>query len=127
LQSDTIRLKSKQLLGFYGAFMAINLATTTDVGHLVRAARKAQKLRQDDAAGAMGVSDMFLSGLENGAPGVRLDKLLQCSGYDNAPDECSINLSERFPSISPNAIRDVAATNARLNFRGANNTFSTNS
>jgi len=57
--------------------MYITLATPTDVGHLVRAARKAQKLRQDDAAGAMGVSDMFLSGLENGAPGVRLDKLLQ--------------------------------------------------
>lgn len=57
--------------------MAITLATPTDVGHLVRAARKAQKLRQDDAAGAMGVSDMFLSGLENGARGVRLDKLLQ--------------------------------------------------
>lgn len=57
--------------------MPILLSTPTDVGYLVRAARKAQGLRQDDAAGAMGVSDMFLSGLENGAAGVRLDKLLQ--------------------------------------------------
>ncbi|OQX02092.1 MAG: hypothetical protein BWK73_43875 [Thiothrix lacustris] len=57
--------------------MPITVSTPQDFGHLVRAARKAQGLRQDDAAGAIGVSDMFLSGLENGAAGVRLDKLLQ--------------------------------------------------
>ena len=86
--------------------MAITLTTTTDVGHLVRAARKAQKLRQDDAAGAMGVSDMFLSGLENGAPGVRLDKLLQCSGYDNAP----MNALPTSPNASPASPPTPSAT-----------------
>ncbi|WGZ94609.1 MAG: helix-turn-helix domain-containing protein [Candidatus Thiothrix putei] len=57
--------------------MPITVSTPQEIGRLVRAARKAQGLRQDDAAGAIGVSDMFLSGLENGAPGVRLDKLLK--------------------------------------------------
>lgn len=57
--------------------MAIQLQTPEQVGRLVRAARIAQRLRQDDAAGAMGVSDVFLWKLEKGAPGVRLEKLLQ--------------------------------------------------
>lgn len=57
--------------------MAIQLQTPEQVGRLVRAARTAQHLRQDDAAGAMGVSDVFLWKLEKGAPGVRLENLLK--------------------------------------------------
>lgn len=57
--------------------MNILLNTPLEVGRLVRAARKTEHLRQDDAAGAMGVSDVFLWKLEKGSPGVRLDKLLQ--------------------------------------------------
>jgi len=57
--------------------MEIPLGSVQEVGLLVRAARKAERLRQDDAAGAMGVSDVFLWKLEKGAPGVRLEKLLQ--------------------------------------------------
>lgn len=57
--------------------MNIPINTSQEVGRLVRAARKAEQLRQDDAAGAMGVSDVFLWKLEKGSPGVRLDKLLQ--------------------------------------------------
>lgn len=57
--------------------MNILLRSPQEVGRLVRAARKAEQLRQDDAAGAMGVSDVFLWKLEKGSPGVRLDKLLQ--------------------------------------------------
>lgn len=57
--------------------MKILLNTPQEVGRLVRAARKAEQLRQDDAAGAMGVSDVFLWTMEKGSPGVRLDKLLQ--------------------------------------------------
>lgn len=47
------------------------------IGALVRAARKAQKLRIDDAAGFNHVSVDLMSRLENGSGGVRLDKLLQ--------------------------------------------------
>ncbi len=57
--------------------MKILLNTPQEVGRIVRAARKAERLRQDDAAGAMGVSDVFLWTLEKGSPGVRLDNLLQ--------------------------------------------------
>lgn len=57
--------------------MNIPLKTPEDIGNLVRAARQAENLRQDDAAGAIGVSDVFLWKLEKGGPGVRLDKLLQ--------------------------------------------------
>lgn len=57
--------------------MNIPLSTPQEIGRLVRAARKAEKLRQDDAAGAIGVSDVFLWKVEKGSPGVRLDKLLQ--------------------------------------------------
>lgn len=57
--------------------MNIPISTPQEIGRLVRAARKTEQLRQDDAAGAMGVSDVFLWKLEKGSPGVRLDKLLQ--------------------------------------------------
>lgn len=57
--------------------MRIPLIEPADIGHLIRATRKVQRLRQDDAAGAIGVSDVFLGGLENGATGARLDKVLQ--------------------------------------------------
>ncbi len=53
------------------------LSKASDIGPVVRAARKAQGLRQDDAAGAMGVSETLLFKLENGADGLRWDKLFQ--------------------------------------------------
>ena len=57
--------------------MKILLNTPQEVGRLVRAARHAEHLRQDDAAGAIGLSDVFLWAMEKGSPGVRLDNLLQ--------------------------------------------------
>lgn len=47
-----------------------------DVGRHVRAHRKLQGLRIDDAAALNGVSVDLLSRLENGAGGIRTDKLL---------------------------------------------------
>lgn len=57
--------------------MRIDIASPQDIGRLVRAVRNVERLRQDDAAGAIGVSDVFLWRVEKGAPGVRIDKLLQ--------------------------------------------------
>jgi transcriptional regulator with XRE-family HTH domain len=57
--------------------MSIPLKSPADFGRIVRAARKSNGLRQDDAAGATGVSDVFLWQLEKGAPGARLGKVLQ--------------------------------------------------
>lgn len=57
--------------------MKMTLHHATDVGPLVRAARKAQRMRQDDAAGAIGVSENFLSKIEHGAHNAQWDKLFQ--------------------------------------------------
>ena len=46
------------------------------LGPWVRARRKAQSLRIDDAAGLLGVSTDLLSRLENGQGSVRLDKVM---------------------------------------------------
>lgn len=55
------------------------LLRITDAGNLgpaIRARRRAQSLRIDDAAALSGVSVDLLSRLENGKGSVRLDKLL---------------------------------------------------
>jgi transcriptional regulator with XRE-family HTH domain len=49
---------------------------TADIGRQIRVHRKKQGLRIDDAAALNGVSVDLLSRLENGAGGVRTDKLL---------------------------------------------------
>ena len=50
--------------------------TVTELGAAVRARRRLQALRIDDAAALSGVSVDLLSRLENGKSSVRLDKLL---------------------------------------------------
>lgn len=50
--------------------------TSERLGAAVRAARKAQGLRQDELAGAAGVGVRFLVELERGKPSVQLDKVL---------------------------------------------------
>ena len=42
-----------------------------------RASRKAQKIRQDDAAGSIGVSENFLGKVERGSESVQWGKLFQ--------------------------------------------------
>ncbi|SAL02125.1 helix-turn-helix domain-containing protein [Caballeronia fortuita] len=57
--------------------MEIDIRSASDIGIAVRAARKAQRLRQDDAAGSIGVSESFLGKLEKGAQSVQWGKLFQ--------------------------------------------------
>ena len=57
--------------------MQLRLDRPSQLGPVLRAVRKAQRLRQDDAAGAIGVSENFLSKLERGGGSVRWDKLFQ--------------------------------------------------
>jgi transcriptional regulator with XRE-family HTH domain len=47
------------------------------IGVVVRAARKAQHVRQDDAARRIGVSENFLGKIEKGADTVQWGKLFQ--------------------------------------------------
>ena len=50
--------------------------TAAEIGKIVRAARRAQGLRQDQLAGAAGVGVRFVSELERGKATVRLEKVL---------------------------------------------------
>jgi transcriptional regulator with XRE-family HTH domain len=55
--------------------MNIPIANPGQLGPIIRAARKAQGLRQDDAAGSIGVSENFLGKVERGAESVQWGKL----------------------------------------------------
>lgn len=57
--------------------MKIAINNPADLGKLVRASRKSQKIRQDDAAGSIGVSENFLGKVERGSESVQWGKLLQ--------------------------------------------------
>jgi y4mF family transcriptional regulator len=59
-----------------GKFMAKRMLTPADIGALVRIARKAQGLRQDQLAGASGVGLRFIVDLEAGKPTVQMGKTL---------------------------------------------------
>lgn len=54
----------------------LRITAPADLGPAIRARRRAQSLRIDDAASLSGVSVDLLSRLENGKGSVRLDKLL---------------------------------------------------
>lgn len=57
--------------------MKIPIDNATAIGEVVRASRKAQKIRQDDAAGSIGVSENFLGKIERGSTSVHWGKLFQ--------------------------------------------------
>ncbi len=57
--------------------MYIPIDNAAALGKVVRASRKAQKLRQDDAAGSIGVSENFLGKVERGGEAVQWGKLFQ--------------------------------------------------
>ena len=57
--------------------MHIPINSATALGKVVRASRKAQKIRQDDAAGSIGVSENFLGKIERGSEAVQWGKLFQ--------------------------------------------------
>ena len=57
--------------------MKIPIDNAAAIGKGVRASRKAQKIRQDDAAGSIGVSENFLGKIERGSESVQWGKLFQ--------------------------------------------------
>ena len=57
--------------------MQLPIRNAAAIGKVVRASRKAQKIRQDDAAGSMGVSENFLGKVERGSESVQWGKLFQ--------------------------------------------------
>jgi y4mF family transcriptional regulator len=57
--------------------MARRNITTAKIGNIVRTARKAAGLRQDELAGAAGVGLRFIVDLEAGKPTAQIGKTLQ--------------------------------------------------
>ena len=57
--------------------MQLPIKNAADLGDIVKATRKSQRLRQDDAAGASGVSESFLGKVESGNPSVNWGMLFQ--------------------------------------------------
>jgi len=57
--------------------MQVPIQSAAALGKVIRASRKAQKIRQDDAAGSMGVSENFLGKVERGSESVQWGKLFQ--------------------------------------------------
>mgnify|MGYP003620870549 FL=1 len=55
--------------------MHIPIPNAAAIGQVVRASRKVQKIRQDDAAGSIGVSENFLGKIECGGETVQWGKL----------------------------------------------------
>jgi transcriptional regulator with XRE-family HTH domain len=57
--------------------MKVDIESPEQVGALIRASRKAMQIRQDDAAGIIGVSENFLGKVERGGESVQWGKLFQ--------------------------------------------------
>ena len=57
--------------------MKIAIDNAASIGKVVRASRKVQKIRQDDAAGSIGVSENFFGKIERGGESVQWGKLFQ--------------------------------------------------
>lgn len=57
--------------------MKIPIDNAAAIGKVVRASRKVQKIRQDDAAGSIGVSENFLGKIERGNESIQWGKLFQ--------------------------------------------------
>lgn len=57
--------------------MQIPLRNAPEIGQIIRTVRKAHHIRQDDAAGSVGVSESFLGKVEKGSVTVQWGKLVQ--------------------------------------------------
>lgn len=57
--------------------MLITILSPPQLGLLVRATRRTQKLRLDDAAGTAGVGHVFVRDVERGKPTVQLGRVLK--------------------------------------------------
>lgn len=57
--------------------MHLPIRSAAAIGAVIRASRKAHRIRQDDAAGSIGVSENFLGKIERGSESVQWGKLFQ--------------------------------------------------
>jgi transcriptional regulator with XRE-family HTH domain len=57
--------------------MLVPIRSPKELGILIRAARRTQKLRIDDTAGTAGVGHVFVRDVERGKPTVQLGRVMQ--------------------------------------------------
>ncbi|WP_137885780.1 helix-turn-helix domain-containing protein [Pseudomonas sp. 2FE] len=84
--------------------MKVQIDTADKLGLVIRASRKAMSIRQDDAAGSIGVSENFLGKVERGGETVQWGKLFQVMQElglrltvevpDEVADQASANLAK---------------------------------
>ena len=78
--------------------MKIDINFPEQVGALIRASRKAMHIRQDDAAGIIGVSENFLGKVQRGGETVQWGKLFQVL------HELGLNITVEVPEPFADAI-----------------------
>jgi hypothetical protein len=61
----------------FGAVVLIPIHSPEQLGLLIRATRRTQKLRIDDTAGTAGVGHVFVREVERGKPTVQLGRVMQ--------------------------------------------------
>ncbi|WP_313024843.1 transcriptional regulator [Pseudomonas lopnurensis] len=95
--------------------MEFQIDSPEKLGLLIRASRKAMSLRQDDAAGSIGVSENFLGKVERGGETVQWGKLflvmreLGLNLSVEVPDEFSSLTERHLQSLLDKSVRDKAA------------------
>ncbi|KFX28516.1 helix-turn-helix domain-containing protein [Ralstonia solanacearum] len=93
------------------------IGNPSEIGAVIRAARKAQKLRQDDAAGSVGVSESFMVKVERGAETVQWGKLFQI--LDGLGARVTIDIPEAGPELLSKEIARAQDRSDRWQLRAA--------
>ena len=83
--------------------MKIAIDNAAGIGPVVRACRKAQGIRQDDAAGSIGVSENFLGKIERGWESVHWGKLFRV--LDGLGIRVMVDVPESVAAHLPVAVR----------------------
>lgn len=83
--------------------MTIDIDSPAQLGAIIRATRKAMNVRQDDAAGLIGVSENFLGKVESGADTVQWGKLFQVM------QQLGLSLTVEVPAAFTDDIRKTLA------------------
>ena len=87
--------------------MKLAIETPQQLGQIIRATRKAIDLRQDDAAGSIGVSENFLGKVERGGETVQWGKLLK------VVQELGLSLSVEVPEEYAGAVSETLQRQSR--------------
>jgi transcriptional regulator with XRE-family HTH domain len=83
----------------FGVSVLITILSPQQLGLLIRATRRTQKLRLDDTAGRVGVGHVFVREVERGKPTVQLGRVMRLLG------ELGIDLKAEVPGAVMTELR----------------------